>query len=170
MGAGASEIGTMNVVGSRRSGARMLGSQNSGRSQSDNRSNIGVANAGMGNSGTTTAGPLAGGMPTYSQHMGSRETDLNFMGTNPHASEQMARSSYGQGGGLGGQVGIGQLNPTNLGGLNQNNRRSMGGVISDAGSVYGGQGGEDDAISQFMGASEYGGGQTDIGGQSLIGG
>ena len=56
------------------------------------------------------------------------------------------------------QHGIGELNQQNLGGLNQNNRRSMGGVVqSDAGSVYGGVGVNDDALSQFMGASEYGG-------------
>ena len=59
---------------------------------------------------------------------------------------------------------IGELNQQNLGGLNQNNRRSMGGIVqSDAGSVYGGQPVNDDALSQFMGASEYGVGQTDIG-------
>ena len=41
----------------------------------------------------------------------------------------------------------------------------MGGIIqSDAGSVYRGQNDrEDDALSQFMGQSEYGAGQTDIG-------
>jgi hypothetical protein len=59
----------------------------------------------MGSSGTNTQGPLAGGMPMYSQHMGSRETDLNFMGTNPNASEQMARSSFGQRGGMQGGIG-----------------------------------------------------------------
>ena len=43
------------------------------------------------------------------------------------------------------------------------NRRGMGGnAASDAGSVYrGGQ--DDDALSHFMGASDFGGAPTDMG-------
>ena len=46
----------------------------------------------------------------------------------------------------------------------------MGGILqSDAGSVYRGQQQDEDALSHFMAASEYGGAPTEVGVQSLIG-
>lgn len=62
---GMSEIATLNVAGSRRSGARYIGggpgntSQQSGRSHSDNRSNIGVGPSNMGGSGQTVPSNMA---------------------------------------------------------------------------------------------------------------
>ena len=96
---------------------------------------------------------------------------MNFMGTAHQASESVARSSYGPGGGLlsmGG--GIGRLNQQNLGGLGGGNlglenRRSMGGAVqSDVGSMYrGGNMQDEDALSHFMGQSDYGGAPTEVG-------
>lgn len=69
-----------------------------------------------------------------------------------------AASGYGDG--------VARLNQKNLGGLaggQVDNRRSYGGgVNSEVGSVYRG-GGDDDAYSQFMGASELGGQEMGVG-------
>ena len=44
----------------------------------------------------------------------------------------------------------------------------MGGIQSEVGSLYRG-GGDEDALSHYMGQSDYGG-VTEVGAQSLIGG
>jgi hypothetical protein len=63
--------------------------------------------------------------------------------------------------------GISQLNQVNLGGLD--NRKSLGGgAPSDIGSLYKGANMDDDALSHFMGASDYGGG-NEIGIMPTIG-
>jgi len=61
--------------------------------------------------------------------------------------------------------GISQLNQQNLRGIGgggtvgADNRRSLGGIgQSDVGSLYRGGNAEEDALSQFMGQSEVGGG------------
>ena len=63
------------------------------------------------------------------------------------------------------------MNKQNLGGLGEAapNRISLGGGMpSDIGSMYRGAG-DEDALSHYMGQSDYGG-ATEIGAQSLIGG
>ena len=126
----------------------------------------------MGNSGGGTS--MAAGLsrqpePTYSQYMASKDaSDLAFGGAPMQKSESVTRS-YGAGGGL--TQGIGQLNSQNLGGLAGDHRRSGGMVNSEVGSMYKGNAiGDDDALSHFMGQSEFGGNPTEMGAQSLVGG
>jgi len=76
--------------------------------------------------------------------------DLNFIGSQQQQSESVHRSSYG----AGGLQGSGnQLNPQNLGGLGGGAQRYGGMVNSEIGSIY--RGGEDDALSHYMGQSEF---------------
>ena len=176
-GAGGGGIETLNVGGSRRAQQRFIGgSQNSQRSGSENRSNIG-GNTPMQGSGGNYAGVMATGAhnePVFSQHMASRETnELNFMGSAAQASESNNRSSYGPAGmvNMGAGPQYGHLNKQNLGGLGGvDNRRSFGGMVnSEVGSLYRGER-DEDAMSHFMGQSDFGGAPTDIGVQSMVAG
>ena len=105
------------------------------------------------------------GNPMGSSYMASKEAnDLQFLGANPQKSESVTRS-YGAGGGL-----VGHLNQQNLGGLGGGSRPQN--ASSEVGSLYRGEGlgREEDALSHFMGQSDYGGQPTEIGVTSLVGG
>lgn len=167
-------VGTLNVGGSRRSGQRFLGGgASSGRSNTDNRSFLGGQNPPTitGTGGTSMAAGLNPGP--------NEGRPLEFIGSVQQQSDSVTRSygpSQGLAGGLG--SGVSQLNPQNLRGIGGGGgsfqpdvRRSVGGIVqSDVGSLYRGANMEEDALSQFMGQSQIGGGddQSVIGGQGPI--